>query len=92
MAIVMVSLHSSCAPALWSPAREQYSESVYTELQKGRSTYVGHCGACHNLPLPERKNASEWAVYVEKMGARAHLDPDQKKSIYQYLMEAVAQK
>lgn len=51
----------------------------------GERLYRSHCGACHRLRDPSERTATEWAAAVEKYGPRAHLEPQDRPAVVEYL-------
>jgi nitrate/TMAO reductase-like tetraheme cytochrome c subunit len=56
------------------------------DLQRGRSLLVSKCGNCHRPPMPGERGANEWPEKLDKMTARANLDPAQRHLIEEYLI------
>jgi mono/diheme cytochrome c family protein len=67
------------AAALWSDATQ-------ASLEAGRSRYVARCSSCHSLRRPARYPAVRWERYLDKMGDRAKLTPDDHAAILRYLV------
>ena len=55
----------------------------------GRKLYVGKCARCHELYDPAKYSDEQWQVWMEKMGRKAKLQPDQNKLISDYVEEAL---
>jgi mono/diheme cytochrome c family protein len=87
--IVLISsiLIYRCSAALLVPtaADAQKTGTPLNTLVQGREMYIGHCGSCHNLYLPEKLTASEWNREVNLMQRKAKINDDQKEVILKYL-------
>ncbi len=77
----------SCSSQLYVPKQASGSNTV-AQLNEGRELYVNHCASCHQLYLPNQYTATEWVINLEEMQARAHITDNQRKTIYQYLVNA----
>ncbi len=76
IAVVAVLACATSAPA--APAEGTSS---------GERLYRSHCGACHRLRDPSERTAPEWAAAVEKYGPRAHLEPQDRPAVIEYLSQ-----
>ena len=59
-------------------------------LDSGRALYLNRCGTCHRLYAPTRYEPELWPVMVGRMQERAHLAPEQRSLISQYLQATSA--
>ena len=85
--VVISSLFISCASQLYIPTES--INSVSTEnLKEGRKLYVNNCASCHQLYLPNQYDAQTWQHNLDEMQARAKITDNQKKLIYDYLLNA----
>lgn len=86
LAVLPALLVFACGTALYLPRQNaRISREDLTEMQKGRAAYIGKCGNCHTLFLPEKYSPSEWKAQVGRMAARAHLTADEEKAILKYV-------
>jgi hypothetical protein len=81
-----------CATALFVPNEEMASQAAQewpgttlADLQLGRRCYLENCAACHNLHLPSEFPAERWAIILEKMQPKAHINDQKKELILHYL-------
>jgi hypothetical protein len=88
----MVALPIACATALPMPNDEMVSQAgtqwpgtSLSDLQMGRSQYVEHCAACHNLHLPSEYSPKRWEEIMVRMQLKAKIDDPLKDSILRYL-------
>jgi len=77
----------SCSSQLYIPLQEVNSISV-ENLKKGRDLYVNNCSSCHQLYLPNQYNAEAWQHNLDQMQLKAKITDEQKKLIYEYLVNA----
>ena len=59
-----------------------------SELQDGRSLYVGRCAGCHRLPRPDAYLPDRWAGFVDEMSARAKLTAPEARAVLHYVLAA----
>lgn len=90
MKIIIVSLiffFLACAPALYQPdaGHAEKSGVPLEALQKGRQSYVDHCGSCHQLHLPNEYPPAIWKNYMDSMKGKARITDEEKKLILDYL-------
>lgn len=84
--VILLSAFFSCSPALYVPTEKNASDAAsLEELKKGRSLYVGNCGSCHSLHLPEEFSAEAWDGHLEVMQKKAKVSDEQKILILKYL-------
>ena len=76
-----------CSVALKMPTAldAQKSGVSLDTLLMGRNLYVGSCGSCHSLYLPERFTATQWEKNVQKMKKPAKITNEQSAIILHYL-------
>jgi mono/diheme cytochrome c family protein len=58
-------------------------------LQQGRKLFVSRCIECHTLPPVSSRTAMKWPGAVDRMSARARLQPAERDALFAYL-QAVA--
>ena len=85
--VVISSLFISCASQLYIPTESINSVSI-ENLKEGRKLYVNNCASCHQLYLPNQYDAQTWQHNLDEMQARAKITDNQKKLIYDYLLNA----
>jgi hypothetical protein len=74
-------------------AQARWPGITTSELNHGRSLYVGHCGSCHLPVPPTRFTPDEWPAHVGEMQVRAGLTAVEAEAVQRYLMTmAVATK
>lgn len=93
--IFAASLGVACATAVIRPdardaqwASAKWPGTTVGDLDRGRETFVGRCGGCHNLPEPNVKTPEEWSRVLDEMAARSKLTPDEKDLVLRYLSAA----
>ncbi len=77
----------SCASQLYVPTESINSVSV-ENLKEGRKLYVNNCASCHQLYEPNKCDATKWKHNLDEMQARAKITDNQKKLVYDYLVNA----
>ncbi len=77
----------SCSSKLYTPIQSTATISL-AELQKGRNLYITNCASCHQLYEPNKYNATEWVTIVDEMQPKAKITDEQKKLIYDYLINS----
>ena len=55
------------------------------EYAAGQRLYREHCGSCHRLRNPNEQTREKWARAVKKYGDRAHLAPEDRPAVLDYL-------
>ena len=55
----------------------------------GKKLYVAKCAKCHKFYDPAKYTDAEWAAWMEKMGRKARLKPDQQALVSQYIEETL---
>ena len=85
--VIISSLFISCASQLYIPTESINSVSV-ENLKEGRELYVKNCSSCHQLYMPNQYDAVTWKHNLDEMQARAKITDDQKKLVYDYLVNA----
>ena len=85
--VLAILLGTQCSGALKIPTvlDAQKSGTNIDTLKMGRKLYIGNCGSCHSLFVPENYTASEWAKNVARMKKRAKITDEQSKLILQYV-------
>ncbi len=88
--VVIVSVTAACTSALYIPdaINTPYTASML-DLQAGRKLYIGKCGSCHSLYLPEKYNPEKWTILVDSMTKKADVNPEEKKLIIGYLTKGL---
>lgn len=66
-----------CATTSLVPETGRYAE--------GQRIYREHCGSCHRLRDPREQTRDRWAWAVKKYGNRAHLAPEDRPAVLDYL-------
>jgi len=51
----------------------------------GERLYRGHCGSCHRLRDPAEQTRERWAWAVNRFGPRAHLSPEERQLVLDFL-------
>jgi hypothetical protein len=59
-----------------------------TSLSAGRNLFLGNCNACHDYPALGQISEESWPRIVEKMGNKAHLNPDERASVLHFVLAA----
>ena len=58
-----------------------------TKYPVGRELFVSKCNACHQLYSPRRYTVSEWDSILVPMQAKAKINENEKKDIYNWILE-----
>lgn len=76
-----------CSAALYMPQVSDAEKAGTTldVLVTGRKLYVGHCGSCHSLFLPEQFTSEQWTKSMGKMQGEAHISDEERDLIVNYL-------
>ncbi len=85
--IVFAVVLQSCSSQLYIPVSNA-GEIAIENLQKGRRLYVDNCASCHQLFLPQKYDNSKWQKNLDEMQIRSKITDEQKKLIYEYLVNA----
>jgi hypothetical protein len=86
IALVLVIVLAGCVSALYVPTGKNVSDQAsLAELEKGRQLYIGKCGGCHSLFLPEKYNKEQWRHWVQSMEVKADINKEEGELIYKYL-------
>ena len=85
--VIICCLLISCSTQLYIPTESVNSISV-ENLKKGRALYANNCASCHQLYLPNKYEAETWKHNLDEMQDRAKITDDQKKLVYDYLVNA----
>ena len=91
-AVVLISF-SSCIKTpststdlLYVPTAADVTASAsLSDLQNGRTLYIGNCGACHDLVIPETYTASQWRSILPNMTPRTSLTPAEVTLVTKYV-------
>ena len=54
-------------------------------VAQGERLYRAHCASCHRLRDPRERTPEGWAEAVERFGPRAHLSPDERRLVLDFL-------
>jgi hypothetical protein len=81
-------LFGACNAALYLPGSADADRSgVPTDsLLMGRKLYVNHCGACHNLYLPEQFSQKHWMHEIPEMQQKAKITKDEARLISNFVL------
>ena len=85
--VIISVLLISCSHQLYIPIENVNSISV-ENLTKGRKLYVNNCASCHQLYAPNKFDGPTWQHNLDEMQARSKITDDQKKLVYDYLVNA----
>jgi len=77
----------SCGTQLYVPT-SNISRISIENLKQGRSLYVNNCASCHQLYLPNKYNNKDWSFWLDDMQPKAKITDNQKKLIYDYLVNS----
>jgi mono/diheme cytochrome c family protein len=53
----------------------------------GEKLYRSRCAKCHKMYDPAKYSDQQWQIWMEKMGSKARLKPEQKKAVADYVEE-----
>ena len=59
------------------------------EATAGRKLYITKCAKCHKLYDPAKYSDPDWAVWMNKMAKKAHLNPPQQELLTHYIDETL---
>jgi mono/diheme cytochrome c family protein len=62
--------------------------TTVSELEHGRSLYLGHCSSCHSPYGPQRYATEKWRGFVQEMATRSKLGPADAEAVIRYLVAA----
>jgi mono/diheme cytochrome c family protein len=81
-------LLGACSAALYLPTNIDADRSGYSfeSLLKGRKLYVAHCGACHNLYLPEHFSQQHWKKELPEMQRKAKISDEETRLITNFIL------
>jgi hypothetical protein len=65
------------------------TDSPGDPARAGRKLYVAKCAKCHKFYDPAKYSDAEWAMWMEKMGRKAKLKPDQQQILARYIDETL---
>jgi len=57
-----------------------------TDLNRGRTLLMGHCGNCHQPPSPREHDAAAWPPHVAEMRERSGLTTGDASLVERYLV------
>jgi Dihaem cytochrome c len=84
---------AGCAPGLPQPqpadaraAQLAFPGTTEADLERGRTSYVHRCAACHMLHRPSELPPARWPAVVGQMTARAKLSAVEAADITRYLV------
>jgi hypothetical protein len=60
-------------------------DSPSDENAKARRLYVAKCARCHKLYDPAKYTDADWQQWMDKMGRKAKLKPEQKALLTGYI-------
>lgn len=60
----------------------------YETLQRGHSTYLAHCGRCHQPILPADVSKADWHVVVPGMAWNAGISEADESALSAYILAA----
>jgi len=67
-------------------ATDATSSASLSDLQNGRSLFVGNCGACHSLYSPDSYSPSQWrSSILPVMTPRTNLNSSQVSLVAKYV-------
>lgn len=72
---------AACASAGGRPA----AGAAGSPDSAGERLYRAHCAACHRLRDPSKRTRQAWAEAVEHYGPRAHLSPEERRLVLEFL-------
>jgi len=86
--LIVIVLAIACSPKFIEPtqADADRTNTTVADLKEGMTLYKSTCAQCHNLHLPNEKNADEWKTIVPKMAEKAKIDDATEKKILNYLV------
>ena len=73
----------SCRQTLYMPQSQDAAKQL--ELVSGRTLYIDHCSSCHNLHLPQERDAIGWKKQLDEMQVKAKITDQEKELIFRYL-------
>jgi hypothetical protein len=75
---------SSLAAAL--PACGAPTASLTAGPGASEHLYRARCSSCHALPVVQSLTRSEWEDVLPRMSDRAHLEPDERAAIHDFIL------
>jgi mono/diheme cytochrome c family protein len=56
-----------------------------------RKLYVNKCAKCHKMYDPAKYSDDQWNTWMDKMGAKSKLKPEQKEAVSKYIEQTFRQ-
>lgn len=75
-------------PGLIVRAQARWPDATEATLVQGRTTFLTHCGRCHDHPDAARHDEAGWIYYMREMSPRAQLDADGQRDVLRFLIAA----
>jgi Dihaem cytochrome c len=63
----------------------QAGDLSLTEIQAAKKLYNGKCAKCHKFYDPGNYTQAEWETWMQKMGKKSKLKPQQYQLLSRYL-------
>ncbi len=60
-------------------------EPVIDQTVAARKLYLNRCSKCHKLYVPSKYSDLQWQRWMEKMGRKAKLQPEQQAVVSNYI-------
>jgi hypothetical protein len=65
------------------------TDSSGDPTRAARKLYIAKCAKCHKFYDPAKYSDAEWAMWMEKMGRKAKLKPEQQQMVSRYIEETL---
>lgn len=62
-----------------------YTDLTLEQLTVGRTTYINHCGSCHQLYVPSMLTKEKWDLHLVPMAKLAKLDSASTEDMIRYI-------
>ena len=67
-------------------AQSHWPGVTLAQLSQGYDIFSDKCTDCHETKLPQDFSVEDWHDILPKMGRKAHLDSNQYKAVYRYIL------
>jgi mono/diheme cytochrome c family protein len=83
---ISISCSKSTTGSLYTPtSADVTATATLEELQQGRTLYINHCGACHNLYSPDDYSVSGWKSVMSNMAPKTSMNASQVTLVTKYV-------
>lgn len=69
-----------------SVAQKKWPDATEASLNQGKDVFIANCNQCHDYPAMDAKSEAAWPATMDKMAAKAHLNPQQKQDVLRFVL------